>query len=122
MASLLEAQQTQSNRINGTVHKTVPFINNHDTFRPQLDTLGNYTGWNTGSELSAHIESNEPRLATTYAVIIAMDGNPQIFFEDLFDVGYNSNRYSHMPISTTSLPAREDIINLVVPQMCTFTV
>ena len=113
MASLPGAQQTAANRINGTVHKTVPFINNHDTFRPQLNSSGNYIGWNTSDELSAHIEPNEPRLATAYAVIMAMDGNPQIFFEDLFDIGYNGNRYSHVPSSSAGLPTRDDIVNLI---------
>ena len=46
----------QSNR-----QRTVPFVNNHDTFRPQVNSQGNYTGWNTGSELAAHIEPNDPR-------------------------------------------------------------
>ncbi len=113
MASLPGAQQTEANRINGSIHRTVPFVNNHDTFRPNLDSDGNYNGWNGGSELSPHIEPNEARLPTAYAVIMAMDGNPQIFFEDLFNIGYNSNRFSHDPKSSTSLPENDDIINLV---------
>jgi alpha-amylase len=115
MRNLPGAQQTEANRIYsvGNIHRTVPFINNHDTFRPQLGATGNYTGWNTGDELSGHIEPNEPRLAAAYAVILAMDGNPQIFFEDMFDIGYSGNRYTHDPKSTTSLPAREDLINLI---------
>ena len=115
MRNLAGAQQTEANRIysTGGIHRTVPFVNNHDTFRPQLDATGNYTGWNTGDELSGHIEPSEPRLAAAYAVILAMDGNPQIFFEDMFDIGYNGNRYSHDPKNTTSLPAREDLINLI---------
>ena len=115
MSNLPGAQQTEANRIYsvGDIHRTVPFINNHDTFRPQLSAAGNYIGWNTGDELSGHIEPNEPRLAAAYAVILAMDGNPQIFFEDMFDIGYNGNRYNHDPKSTISLPAREDLINLI---------
>lgn len=113
MSTLPAAQQTGGNRINNGVHKTVPFVNNHDTFRPQFDANGNYSGWNTGDELSAHIEPNEPRLAAAYAVIMAVDGNPQIFFEDLFDIGYNSNRFGHDPKNSSSLPAREDLINLM---------
>ena len=38
--------------------RTVPFVNNHDTFRPQLSTNGNYTGWNLGQQLGLHIEPN----------------------------------------------------------------
>ncbi len=116
---LAGAQQTEANRtvyyssIDRLVHKTVPFINNHDTFRPRLDEKGNYNGWNGGSELSAHIEPNEPRLATAYAVILAMDGNPQIFFEDLFDIGYRSNRFDHLPSDLKGLPVHEDIKNLI---------
>jgi alpha-amylase len=95
------------------VHRTVPFVNNHDTFRPTLNASGNYSGWNSSQELSAHIEPNEPRLATAYAIIMAMDGNPQIYFEDLFDIGYSGNRYNHDPKSSTALPARNDLINLL---------
>jgi len=113
MSALPAAQQTEQNRVEGGIHKTVPFVNNHDTFRPQLDASGNYIGWNTGDELSAHIEPNEPRLGAAYAVVIAMDGNPQIFFEDLFDIGYNGNRYGHTPSNAVTLPERSDIVNLI---------
>ena len=114
MTTLPGLQQTGANRIHlSGYHRTVPFVNNHDTFRPQVDADGNYTGWNTGDELSAHIEPNEPRLAAAYAVIFAMDGNPQVFFEDLFDIGYNSDRYTHQPSVSTSLRAREDVVNLM---------
>jgi len=118
IAQLPAAQQTGTNRvefysgINTFVHRTVPFVNNHDTFRPILNAEGNYIGWNGGSELSPHIEPNEPRLATAYAVIFAMDGNPQLFFEDLFDVGYNANRFNHDPTNTAQLPVRSDLVNL----------
>ena len=117
MGSLPGAQQTQRVHYyptsNKYVHRTVTFVNNHDTFRPQLGATGNYTGWNTGSELSAHIEPNNTRMPVAYAVVMAMDGNPQIFFEDLFDIGYNGNRYSHDPKSITELPIRADLVNLV---------
>jgi hypothetical protein len=117
MASLPGAQQNQRVHYyagsNTYVHRTVPFVNNHDTFRPQLSSTGNYTGWNTGSELSGHIEPSEPRLSAAYAVMMAMDGNPQLFFEDLFDIGYTGNRWTHDPKSSTSLPARSDLVNLL---------
>ncbi|GAB3305131.1 hypothetical protein GCM10027348_34450 [Hymenobacter tenuis] len=100
--------------INGQyVHRTVPFVNNHDTFRPTTDANGNYTGWNTGSELAPHIDPFDPRLSATYAAAMAMDGSPQIFFEDLFNVGNTSKRFSHQPTSTTDLPLRDDINNLI---------
>lgn len=116
LTKLPGAQQTGSNRVlyigdtDTYIHRTVPFVNNHDTFRPIKDANGNYTGWDAGGELSAHIEPNEPRLSMAYAVIMAVDGNPQIFFEDLFDIGYNSNRFDHDPDNVT---VRDDIINLI---------
>ena len=81
----------QSNR-----QRTVPFVNNHDTFRPILDN-GNYNGWNLGSQLGPYIEPNDPRLSVVYAIVFAVDGAPMVYFEDLFDIGYNSNRYGHNP-------------------------
>jgi glycosidase len=117
MASLPGAQQNERvhfySNTNTYIHRTVPFVNNHDTFRPQVSSSGNYTGWNASQELSAHIEPNEPRLSAAYAVIMAMDGNPQIFFEDLFDIGYSGNRYTHDPKSTSSLISRGDLLNLL---------
>jgi glycosidase len=117
MATLPAAQQNERIQYyantNTYVHRTVPFVNNHDTFRPQVSSTGNYTGWNSSSELSPHIEPNEPRMSTAYAVIFAMDGNPQIFFEDLFDIGYSGNRWNHNPKLNTSLPVRSDLANLI---------
>jgi alpha-amylase len=98
----------QSNR-----QRTVPFVNNHDTFRPQLNSSGNYTGWNTGQQLGTHIEPNDGRLSVVYAIIMAVDGSPQVFFEDLFDIGYNGNRYNHSPKVASTLPVRSDIANLI---------
>ncbi|KAA9339170.1 T9SS type A sorting domain-containing protein [Hymenobacter busanensis] len=100
---------------NTYVHRTVPFVNNHDTFRPQVDATGNYIGWNTGSELPGfgHIDPFEPRLSAAYAVAFAVDGNPQVFFEDLFNVGGTGKRWSHLPTSTTDLPVRDDLVNLL---------
>ena len=105
------------------VHRTCPFVNSHDTFRPFLSTNGNYSqplgtasGWNTGQELGGngqHIDPREPRLFAAYAVAFAMDGNPTVFFEDLFDVGTTGKRFSHLPTSTTDLPVRLDIVNIL---------
>ncbi len=91
------------------IHRTVPFVNNHDTFRPTVDADGNITGWNAGSELSTHIDPKEPRLAAAYAIAVSMDGNPQIFFEDLFNINNTSARWSHDPKSPTTLPQHSDI-------------
>ncbi|MDO7852619.1 alpha-amylase family glycosyl hydrolase [Hymenobacter convexus] len=95
------------------VHRTVPFVNNHDTFRPQLDATGNYTGWNTNQELAAHIDPFDPRLSAAYAVTFAVDGNPQLFFEDLFNIGGTGKRWTHLPTSTADLPVRDDLVNLI---------
>lgn len=94
--------------------RTVPFVNNHDTFRPIKDANGNYTGWDTGNELGGgHIDPFDPRLAVAYAVAFAVDGSPQVFFEDLFDVGGTSKRYIHQPTNTTDLPVRDAIANII---------
>lgn len=107
-------QGTRVVNIGGTyVHRTVPFVNNHDSFRPTTDANGNYTGWNTGSELVAHIDPFDPRLSCAYAAILAVDGSPQIFFEDLFNLGNTSKRFSHSPKSSTDLPTRDDLVNLI---------
>jgi alpha-amylase len=93
--------------------RTVPFVNNHDTYRPILDASGNYTGWNTSQQLGSQIEPNDPRASLTYAVALSVDGAPEIFFEDLFNIGYLSNRFSHQPSSSTDLPVFSDIENLI---------
>ncbi len=95
------------------VHRTVPFVNNHDTFRPQVGATGNYTGWNTGSELAPHIDPFDPRLSAAYAAALAFDGSPQLFFEDIYNIGNTGKRYSHLPTSATDLPERSDLTNLV---------
>lgn len=105
------------------VHRTIPFVNSHDTYRPYLAPNGNFlkglgdaTGWNEGQELGGngkHIDPREPRMAAAYAVIMAMDGNPIVFFEDLFNIGTTGKRFSHIPTSTTDLPTWNDVNNLV---------
>lgn len=105
------------------VYRTCPYVNSHDTFRPKLATNGNYlkalgdnTGWDTGNELGGngqHIDPREPRLASAYALIFAVDGNPVVFFEDLFDIGTTGKRYTHLPSNATDLPVRPDIVNII---------
>lgn len=95
------------------VNRTVPFVNNHDTFRPQFDANGNYSGWNTGDELAAHIDPFETRLSAAYAVIFAVDGSPQVFFEDLFNIGGKGNRWTHLPTDEADLEVRPDIENII---------
>lgn len=110
-------------------YRTVPFVNNHDTFRPTqpntgspgLQANGNYPvdangaprRWTSNSELSPNIDPREPRLTAAYAIMMSMDGHPTIFFEDLFDVGTTGKRFTHLPGNTTDLPVRESIANLI---------
>ena len=96
------------------IYRTVPFINNHDTYRPQTPGNGNITGWNTNDELSAHVEITEPRLGAAYAAMCAMDGNPQVFFEDLFNIANTGKRFSHQPENTLDLPENSDIANIML--------
>lgn len=105
MSSLTGAQQNRRLR-------TVPFVNNHDTFRPQLNSSGNYTGWDSGNELAPHIDPFNDRLPAAYAVLFAVDGSPQIFMEDLFNIS-NGKRYTHVPTNTTDLPVRAKIQNII---------
>lgn len=98
----------QSNRT-----RTVPFVNNHDTFRPTLNTQGNYTGWNSGSQLGTQIEPNDGRNSAAHAIAMSLDGSPQLFFEDVFNIGYLGNRYNHHPAVDSTLPVRSDIENLI---------
>jgi alpha-amylase len=94
--------------------RTVPFVNNHDTFRPIVDGNGNYDAWDTANELGGgHIDPREARIEAAYAVAMAVDGSPQIFFEDLFDIGTSGNRWSHDPASGTALPSRDYLTNLI---------
>ncbi len=105
--------------------RTVPFVNNHDTFRPSqaspgltsngnypTDTSGNMVHWGSGSELAPNIDPREPRLAAAYAFASAIDGNVTVFFEDLFDVGTTGKRFTHHPGDSAELPVRADIANI----------
>jgi len=116
MGSIPSYQQGQRvvyySDINKYIHRTVPFVNNHDTFRPQLGSTGNYIGWNTSSELAPHIDPFDGRLSAAYAIAMTMDGSPQIFFEDLFNVS-NGKRFTHLPTNSTDLPVRSDLANLI---------
>lgn len=93
--------------------RTVPFVNNHDTFRPILDNQGNYSGFNLGSQLGQQIEPADPRFSVAYAAALAVDGAPEVFFEDLFNIGYNGNRFNHQPNDIVGLPIFSDIQNLL---------
>jgi alpha-amylase len=94
-------------------YRTVPFVNNHDTYRPIKDASGNYIGWDNGNEIGGHIDAFNIRLSAAYAVMFAVDGSPQVFFEDLFNIGGTGKRYTHLPTSTVDLPVRSDIANIM---------
>ena len=113
MQSIPSAQQQDRSR-------TVPFVNNHDTDRPILDANGNYgalgdaSRWDNGNELGGgHIDPREERLSGAYAIAFAVDGSPQVSFEDLFDVGTTGKRFTHLPTSETDLPVNDDLANII---------
>lgn len=106
LSNIPNAQQTSR-------YRTVPFVNNHDTYRPTTDGVGNINGWNSGNEIGGHIDPFDGRLSAAYAIAMAVDGSPQIFFEDLFDIASTSKRYSHIPTNTTDLPINDDIANII---------
>lgn len=104
-------------------YRTVPFVNNHDTFRPGsvLQANGDYPvnangspkSWSSSSELAPNIDPREVRHTAAHAIMMAVDGHPTVFFEDLFDVGTTGKRYTHLPQSETDLPVRASIANLI---------
>lgn len=98
----------------GNRYRTVPFVNNHDTFRPATfnATTGDYASWNTGNELAPHIHPEDARIQVAYAIAMAVDGSPQIFFEDLYKLN-TTKRFTHRPTSTTDLVARDYLVNLI---------
>jgi alpha-amylase len=100
----------QSNRF-----RTVPFVNNHDTYRPIKDPVtGVITGWDSFNELGGgHIDPADPRIGLAYAIACAVDGSPQVFFEDLFDVAATGKRLTHQPTSTADLPVRDAVANII---------
>jgi alpha-amylase len=117
--------------------RTVPFVNNHDTFRPRRNIVsGKYEGfydgfhdasipepddypldslkWEDNQELNPHIDpTNNKHIAGAYAIICALDGDPQIFFEDLFDIGTTGKGFAHDPSNAQQLPTRPAIKNIV---------
>ena len=94
------------------VHRSLNYINSHDTFRPIVDDKGNYKGWDGGQEMGGHADPFNQRMGMAYAAIMAMDGNISVFIEDLFNLS-NSNRYTHMPADEKALPVRDYLKNLI---------
>ena len=94
------------------VHRSLNYINSHDTFRPIVDDKGNYKEWDGYNELGGHADPFNQRMGMAYATIFGMDGNISVFMEDLFNLN-NSNRYSHMPADEKALPVRDYLKNLI---------
>lgn len=92
---------------------TVPFVNNHDTYRPLYGMDGKDSAWNVNNELAPHIAKSEPRWAMAHAVILAVDGSPLIYFDDLFDIGSSGRRFNHLPADTSALKMNDDLYNLL---------
>jgi alpha-amylase len=85
MGSLPNFQQ--NNRL-----KTVPFVNNHDTWRGVFsDSSGNGKNDHTNDRgnndepFRPTIDPEDPRAGIAYAAAMTIDGSPQIYYEDLFD-------------------------------------
>jgi alpha-amylase len=111
LGSLPNAQQ--KNRF-----KTVPFINNHDTWRGAFwdsqpgsgqhdDRDGDWR--RNGDELAPTIDPDNPRADVAYAAVFAVDGSPMVFYEDLF-INYNADREKADP---ATYPVRKYVTNLV---------
>lgn len=94
------------------VHRSLNYVNSHDTFRPIFDENGNYKDWDTSNETGWHIDPFDQRLGMAYAIAMALDGNVSVFMEDLFNLS-NNNRYNHMPADKNQLPMRSNIKNLI---------
>lgn len=94
------------------VHRSVNYVNSHDTFRPTFDDQGNYNGWDSGNETGGHIDPFNERLPMAYALAASLDGNLCVYIEDLFNLS-NSNRWTHHPANEEELPARDAIVNMI---------
>ncbi|SNS39824.1 alpha-amylase [Granulicella rosea] len=100
-------------------YKTVPFVNNHDTWHGRYwDSAGDNSNdhdqrtgdWaKNGSELAGTIDPDNPRAQIAYAVAMTVDGNPQLFYEDLF-VNYNADRTSANPATLATRPWLENLV------------
>lgn len=103
----------QENRL-----KTVPFINNHDTWRgvywdsePGSSEHDDRSGdWRqNGDELAPTIDPDNPRADVAYAVAFSVDGSPSVYYEDLF-VNYGPDRFKADP---KTFPFRPYLVNLI---------
>ena len=111
MGSLPNFQQI--NRV-----KTVPFVNNHDTWRGAFwdsepgsqahdDRFGDWR--RNDAELAPTIDPDNPRADVAYAAAVAVDGSPMVYYEDLF-INYGAERFNADP---AALPTRDYLVNLL---------
>lgn len=111
MGSLPNFQQ--NNRI-----KTVPFVNNHDTWRGSYwdsepgsnehnDRFGDWR--RNDDELAPTIDPDNLRADVAYAAAFAVDGSPMVYYEDLF-VNHGPQRFNADP---ETHPTRDYLANLI---------
>lgn len=111
MGSLPNYQQ--KNRL-----KTVPFINNHDTWRGAFwdsepgslrhnDCFGD---WRQNSqELAPTLDPDNPLSDVAYAMTFAVDGSPMVYYEDLF-INHGPDRFRADP---GTIKARDYLVNII---------
>ncbi|MDR4509441.1 MAG: DUF1939 domain-containing protein [Candidatus Brocadiaceae bacterium] len=98
--------------------KTVPFVNNHDTWRGYFwdsnpgsgrhdDRSGDWR--KNDEELAPTIDPDNDRTDVAYAASFAVDGSPMVYYEDLF-VNYGDERFRANP---EAIPARDYLVNLI---------
>jgi alpha-amylase len=106
MSNLPGSQQNKRDR-------TVPVINNHDSFRPDIDpATGQYTNYASGGPFLAPVDPNSSRLPAAYALASAVDGSPSFFIEDLFKLN-DGSRYTHDPSDPAQLKTRPKLENII---------
>jgi len=99
--------------------KTVPFVNNHDTWRGAFFDSANNGSLahddNDGDprqnrdELGPTVDPDDPRADVAYAAAFVFDGSPMVYYEDLF-VNHGPDRKKADPATIT---ARPYLVNLV---------
>jgi alpha-amylase len=96
--------------------KTVPFLNNHDLYAgaywdssnaDAADHTGNVQ--NTDEHIAGTVDPDNPRTQLAYAVAMAVDGSPQLFYDDLF-INFPPQRGT---TTADAIPTRPYLENLV---------
>ena len=101
-------------------YKTVPFVNNHDVYRGafwdsshngQQDHTGRAKSDNS-DELDATIDPDNWRARLAYAAMMAIDGSPQVYYEDLF-INFPLNHRWDNDATGATLQTRQYVENLI---------